>query len=496
MKKTMKQLLALGMVVTMTGSLAGCGAKANEGSETDATPTPVEDTNNGDDSNSSDAEGESQEEEKTYDFGGVTVKAFGGQWNNLDSEELVHVEAKEYVEKKYNIKLEKAAMEGYDGTNDDDLLITSIAAGDPATDLIALNPENMVSLFLNNVLFDITDFKDELQVGSIYTEVGSWQGRCYGVSYDNIGDAWVLVYDRQLLKDIGMEKTPTEMFMEGNWDFESCKEYLTEMKSKLPEGVYPIGQYPYHYGVMAASASGTPIMDSNGKLNFNNDALVEAMTFYQELEEDGLAYPAAQITKEDGSTGYDYAYAVDDERIVLKRAEAWQLADLPYEYGIAFWPWGSEVTCEGDYTTLSDNYGVAGPYWGFNGVVDASVEKLGIPGEVLTQITYDYVTASSNDGKTWMHEAWVAEQEGNFDNVGAEYGEPRSFYTEEDIELFDWAHSRYVTDYSWAFDAADIVSTWTPFKEIFYDYKDVRSTLESYYNEGAAALEELGLSQK
>lgn len=496
MKKTFRQLLALGMVVTMTGSVTGC-SKTNNTSNTNVDPTQAvtESAESSESTTDESVTSEETAEEETYDFGGVTVKAFGGQWNNLDSEDLVYVEAKEYVEQKYNIKLELAAMEGYDGTNDDDLLITSIAAGEPATDLISVNPESMVTLFLNNVLYDITDYKEQLQVGSLYTDVASWQGKCYGVSYDNIGDAWVLVYDRQLLKDIGMEKTPTEMFMEGNWDYESCKAYLTEMKSKLPEGTYPIGQYPYHYAVMAGSANGASLIDSDGTLNYTNDAFVEAMNFYQELEEDGLAYPAAATTAEDGSSSYDYAYAVDDDRIVLKRAEAWQLSSLDYEYGIVFWPWGSNVTCDGDYTTLSDNYGVAGSYWAFNAVVDASVEKLGIPGEVLTQITYDYVTACSSDGMTWMHDAWEAEQNGTYTNVGAEFGEARSFYTEEDIELYDWAHSRFEADYSWAFDSASLIQCWTPFKEIFYDYKDVRSTLESYYNEGKAALEEVGLTQ-
>lgn len=507
MKKNFRQLLALGMVVSMAGSLAGCSS-SNNSNNTSADPTEAatESTNSSEstdstestDSSESTESTDSTEEaaEETYDFGGVTVKAFGGQWNNLESEDVVYTEAKAYVEEKYNIKLELAAMEGYDGYNDDDLLITSIAAGDPATDIISLNPESMVTLFINDALYDITDYKDQLEVGSVYTDAGSWRGRCYGVSYDNLGDAWVLVYDRQLLEDIGMEKTPTEMFMEGNWDYESFKAYLTEMKSKLPEGTYPIGQYPYHWGVMAASANGSPIMTSDAVLNLTSDPIIEAMTLYQELEEDGLAYPAAATTAEDGSTSYDYAYAVDDDRIVLKRAEAWQLSGLDYEYGIVFWPWGSNVTCTGDYTTLSDNYQIASSYWGFDAVVDASVEKTGIPGEVLTQIIYDYQCAVASDGKTWMHDAWESEQAGTYTNVGAEYGEARSFYTEEDIELYDWAHSRFVADYSWAIDSAELAQCWTPFKEIFYDYTDVRSTLESYYNEGVAKLEDAGLSQQ
>ncbi|MDF2542313.1 MAG: hypothetical protein K0S47_2031 [Herbinix sp.] len=496
MKKVTTKLMSMALAVVMAFSLTGCSGGKETTGDNAATPTTAPTKAAEDATEEAPAEEVTEApEEETYDFGGVTVKAFGGQWNNLDSEDLIYTEAKAFVEQKYNIKLEKAVMEGYDGYNDDDLLIASIAAGDPAAHIITLNPESMVTCFLNDVLYDITDFKDTLEVGSLYTDVASWQGRTYGVSYDNIGDNWVLVYDRKKLEEIGMEKTPTEMFMEGKWDYESFKAYLTEMKSKLEDGVYPIGQYPYHWAVMAASANGAPVVDENGKINYTNEAFIEAMNFYQELEQDGLAYPAKQITKEDGSTGYDYAYAVDDERIILRRAEPWQLGGLGYEYGIAFWPWGSNVTCTGDYTTLSDNYKVAGAYWAFDAVVKAAVDKTGIPGEVLTQIIYDYQVAVSNDGKTWMHDAYVAEQAGNYTQVGAEFGQPRSFYTPEDIELYDWGHARFYADRSWALDSAALMQSWTPFKEIFYDYLDVRSTLESYYNEAVAKMAEVGLEQ-
>ncbi len=493
MKKS-KKLLALALVLAMLLSLAACGKEGTDSEDTSAKtdPTPTTEPTKTAEPTEEAAE---EPEEETYDFGGVTVKVFGSQLNNVENEELIYQEAKAYVEEKYNIKLVKAEMEGYDGYNDDDILIASIAAGDPAAHIINLNPESMVSCFINDVLFDITDYLDELQVGSIYTDVASWKGRAYGVAYENIGDAWSLVYDRSLLKEIGMEKTPTDMFMEGKWDYASFKAYLTEMKSKLPDGVYPIGMYPYHWAVMAAGANGVHIVDENGKIYYTDEAFIEAMNFYQELELEGLAYPAKQITKEDGSTGYDYAYAVDDERIVLKRAEPWQLGGLSYEYGVTFWPWGSNVTSTGDYTTLSDNYYVSGAYWGFDAVVKKAVEATGIPGEVLTKIAYDFECAVADDGREWMHEAYLAEKAGNYDKVGAEFGEMRSFYTEQDVELFDWAHSRYYADRSWALDSAGLMQSWTPFKEIFYDYLDVRSTLESYYNEAAATMAEAGLTQ-
>lgn len=504
MRKKWKSLTGVFLSLAMVVSLTACGKEAtpSNGGTDNPTASPTKEAstspeaNKGTTDDTTGTEGGDTKDntgEETYDFGGVTVKAFGGVWGRLDSEDIVDIEAKEEVEKKYNIKLVKAEMEGDDGTNTADLLISSVASKEPATHIIQLNPETMITCFVNDLLFDITDMKDELKVGSLYTDVATWKGRCYGVSYDNLGDAWSLIYDRKYLEEIGMEKTPTQMFMEGKWDYASFKAYLTEMKSKLPEGVYPFGMYPTRQSVMGAGANGTRIVDQSGKLSFKDEAFIESVAFYQELEEEGLAYPIKQITKEDGSVGYDIAYKIDDERVVIKQAEPWQFGSIPFEFGVTYWPWGSNVTCEGDYTTLSDNYYVSNPYWGFDGVMKAAIEKTGIPGEVLTKIIYDYQNAI--ESKEWMHEAWEAEQKGEDFVYGAEAGDPRNFYTEEDIELYDWAHGRYLPDYAWAMNSAGILNSDDVFVDIFCKYLDPRSTLEANYNKSLEALKEVGLGQ-
>ena len=196
-------------------------------------------------------------------------------------------------------------------------------------------------------------------------------------------------------------------------------------------------------------------------------------------------------TDDDGNQQRDIAYQYDDERIVIARLEAWQLGG--YEnYGVVYWPWGSNVTCEGDYTTLSDNYKVNTVYWGADAVVDLSCEKLGIPGNIMHQIIYDFRDYA--DDNSFMHEAWEAEQEDDFVLYGKEAGEPRNFFTEEDIELFDWAHSRFQADLSWTLDSAEIIRIWDASREVLVDRLDARSTLESYYNEGIANLKDAGFT--
>jgi hypothetical protein len=124
-------------------------------------------------------------------------------------------------------------------------------------------------------------------------------------------------------------------------------------------------------------------------------------------------------------------------------------------------------------------------------VLKAAVEATGIPGEILTKITQDFENACND--KTWMNEVYEAEKSGSPVRIGAEYGQARSFYAEQDIELFDWGHSRFKFDWSWCFDSAGLISGWLCFKEIYAVGQDARSTLESYYNEGIANMKDAGL---
>lgn len=496
MRKNLKKGLAVVLAGTMMLSLMACGKSNNGGSPTkapsDATEEPVKE---GDPTEApSDATEEPQEE--TYDFGGVTVKVFAGGVDKLKligAGDIVGDEAVKAINEKYNINIERVELEGVDGGNEAELLLSSVTAGDPAAHIVALNTSSLMPAIKSDILFEITDYLDMYQVGSPYTDAVTWQGKCYGISYDNLGDAWTLVYDRKLLKEIGMEKTPTEMFMEGKWDYQSFKEYLVEMKSKLPDDVYPIGQYPFHWGTMASAANGKLLFDSTGSLNFTDEAVVEATEFYQELMRDGLAHPAEEVVKEDASIGYQFAYEIENEKIVLKRAEPWQLGSIGFEYGITYWPWGNNVSVNGDYTTLSDEYQVSIPYWGCVNVLKAASDATGIPGEVLTKIAQDLMNElGSND---FMHDYWVAEQNGETNiPMGAAFGEARNFYTEEDIALFDWAHNRAKMDWSWCMTDAEMIDCWAPFREIFGGNKDARSTLQSYQNSGEANLKDAGWS--
>ena len=118
-----------------------------------------------------------------------------------------------------------------------------------------------------------------------------------------------------------------------------------DLKAKLPEGVYPIGIHYYHWASMAAAANGVIQIDSDGNINFNQEGFIEAMSFYKELIDEGLACPIEVEKNEDGDysdvTCYYSTQDMADQKFVIGRIEAWQaggLADSIGEWGVTMWP--------------------------------------------------------------------------------------------------------------------------------------------------------------
>ena len=278
------------------------------------------------------------------------------------------------------------------------------------------------------------------------------------------------------------------------------KEYLTEMKAKLPEGVYPIGIHYYHWASMAAAANGIMQIDSDGNINFNEEGFIEAMSFYRELIDEGLACPMEVEKDEDGDYNdvavYYSTQDMADQKFVIGRIEAWQaggLADSIGEWGVTMWPWGSNVTCDGDYTTLSDNYYTAQSYWGSCVIPTTAADKTGISAIDLMKIANDYYDLVQPSGAAGRLAAWEAEEAGEEPQIGFDAGTARDFCTEEDYELYDWAHNRVQYDWAKPFDNAKITSIWNLAAEIIAEGVDARSAADAAYKSAVEKATEMGL---
>lgn len=513
MKKSIKKLGAVVLTAAMVGSLAACGGGGDTTTTTTAAPTETTAAAAGGSEETTAAAAEettaAEAEAPAYDFGGQVVKVYGGDWNNLDPAKAedstvdvsLYTDAEKQVEEKYNIDLVYTEPGGDTGYNLDELIISSMTAGEGVVDILESTPDAIISMIGADVLADITDTYNELELGKLYTDAATWNDHVYGVTFDNVGDVYMLVYSRKYLEDIGMTETPTEKFMKGEWSFDDMKEYLTEMKSKLPDGMYPIATHYFHWACMAGSANGgVPSVSSNGTIGFTDPNYIEAMEFYKELIDLGLAAPITlEFDEDDNLTGEDLMYGTGglNQDYVMTMAEMWQtsgLSDSIGDWGIVFWPWGDSVTCDGDYTTLSDNYKLAQAYWGPTVVLKDASARTGIDDITLFQIAKDFNELIDPTGVASMHAAWESEQAGQTPTIGFSAGTARNFCTEEDIELYDWAHARVLYDWAKPFDDSGVVDTWSNMAKIIAG-RDARSTGESNANAGYANMKELGIVQ-
>ncbi len=505
--KTLMKICAGLLTVAMMGTLVACGGDSGSSSSSDSSTPGSSSAEN----SSSSAETPSSDDtpvEETYDFGGQVVKVYGGAFNKLDPDSQdddapAWVAAAEAVEKEYNIDIQWTKPEGYDGYNLDEVLVNSINAGAGAVNILSSDPDAIMTFIGDDKIVDLTDEIDKLEIGSVYTEGATWLGRCYGASFDDIGDVYAIVYDRGYLEEIGMEKTPTDMFMEGKWSYDDVLEYCAELKSKLPEGVYPFGIHYYHWAAMAGAANGgVPSVSSDGVIGLADQNYIDAMEFYKTLLERGYAYPVqfghdeeSGDINDDGPQDF-YGTGNLNTNFVMTRAEAWEFSSIQSNtndnWGLVLWPWGDSVTCNGDYTTLSDNYKTAQAYWSPTVIMSDAEAQTGIPAITLMQIARDYYYAGSPEREEVIHGAWVSEQAGETPTIGFSAGTPRNFSTQEDMELYDWAHTRVIYDWAKPFDDAGITDTWMNAAYVM-DGWDARSVAENYVSQGEAEMTKRGL---
>lgn len=109
------------------------------------------------------------------------------------------------------------------------------------------------------------------------------------------------------------------------------------------------------------------------------------------------------------------------------------------------------------------------------------------------KIANDYYDLVQPSGAAGRLSAWEAEQAGEEPQIGFDAGTARDFCTEEDYELYDWAHNRVKYDWAKPFDNAKITSIWNLAAEIIAEGVDARSAADSAYTAAVEKATEMGL---
>lgn len=517
MKRKFLKAMACAMSVCMlSASLAGCGNEAGENSSTPGNDTPAESTpapagdDGGDASDESTGdEGAGDDEQEVdpnadlypaYDLGGVELKVLAyndlgalnpddESLNPADEDDAVKTaekaqtkadrqQKKEAIEQKYNVKLTFVNLPTNDWEEIPNQLVMDYTSGNPDADIMDIYFQHIVTLLNNNMLYDFTnDLDGRFAEKSLF----NWVGKTYGVGSYIAGEG--LYYNKTMIKNLGMEHTPAEMFAMGQWDYDSCFNYLQEMKRLMgSEEDYPLYVDPYYWTIFAPMANGgESLFGSNGDLRYLSDTGLETEEFLLKLIEAGLCAIPKEVG-DDGNVTYNtWGFAVNTfdkgEHVAIAHRAAWQADSIDkqlFELGFVPYPWGSGTSLDESkvgneamdaYLTL-ENYTQA-CFDGQTICLTNGIQDKAKPIEVLSMVL------------DWM--GWDSRMTGYVEPENTVKG---AKWLEDGIDqdLYIWSMDRTLADSWYMFTTGEGVVDWIPSRKVYYEGESLRAAYESAYN--------------
>jgi len=393
-----------------------------------------------------------------YDFEGRTIRFQLPDWADPDrvgaGEQEFWQNRKDEVEAKFNVKLQTNNLEGIGWNDIPGAIAESIAAGDPLVDMyVSMTVYYNTTIFGGGHAYDLTDTVKSWNMPSFYYAPGQgmWHGRVMGFTDGPLGNMHTLVYNRELIRDAGMDKDIGEMILAGTWSWDEAFEYLMELNSRLPDDVWVFSMHLNHLVRNFVFSNGLRILDPVTNIpNFTRPEYYAAMEFFNKCYQAGLIQPPQSITStlptgllNSANWGAPIGSGFTEGNHVIHWAGSWTVGDIAaaIDFGTMLWPWGPNVTIENnDYTTLSDNYNTFTVDLGINVIMNHAVEQYGIPAEAYLNLFWSYMHGDQSDQ---LDQDRINEAAGLPAHRGSR-GTPRNFYTDYDIEIFDFWMDRIV----------------------------------------------------
>jgi hypothetical protein len=299
MRKTFKKALAVAAAGTLAvGMFAGCSGKSKDSSSQSSEQTSSE--------SSKAASGEVKvirwgthyEPELNPNY----IDEATGEYTMKEAERQAALAALDEVKKQLNVEIEYVQYSG-DVRSD---LMTSVLSGNPICDLALIWGGAESTILAQNILQKLDNYKSVFD-GDEY----SWMldGPVYGHNYflsskQTFFQRWPLVYNIGLLDKVDALKDsngktiyPTDLFLDGKWNWSTFKDYLSKINAyyanvKAPDGTtYPTVQaYETDYrfaGLSAVYAAGGALYDENG-LRVDSEETIKGYKFIADLKESGL----------------------------------------------------------------------------------------------------------------------------------------------------------------------------------------------------------------
>ncbi len=366
--REMKRFLALGLAAVMLFGIAGCGG-GEEAPETETT------------------EGGGEEFPKVDPYTNAEVQDLGGYeftiaasfqyyedptGMDLIVSEQAWQDRREEVEDLYNCKI---TVIPYPGN-----FSSKILAGEKVADLVQMDLTQLYNAIGAGYLRPLDsieglDMSDERwDYTSKYTELATYKGRPYALSYAVPYEVrGGMVYNKTLLKNLGVEEDIRQLVDNGEWTFdkflEICQKVTVDSNNDgIPESYGVMSQSGDKYCTDFINANGgrLAVMNEEGKVveNFSDQKVINGLTFAADLANTyNVAYiPESWRTKESflagGYSQADFVKEFVNGKAAFYMCETWVMNQLikpaadNIEYGFVPMPKGPDTdsySCDGHY---------------------------------------------------------------------------------------------------------------------------------------------------
>lgn len=233
----------------------------------------------------------------------------------------------------------------------------SVLAGDPIADIVRVNAGNYEALVRMGMLEDTTNISklllDDTRVENKWgIQIGNILGGYYAIGRNVDPRPELLAFDTELIKKAGMEQTPLDLWNDGNWTWDNAREYFLQIQSNLGSDYTVWSDYPSYITKHGIASSGVVAVMQDGKINYTDPGVYEAMDYYKKLyddkilkfyfNQDGESDP--QLAENEWVNGNSVFFTMQrwKTKIIAEQGKSFGLVPYPIKDGVdqseVYWP--------------------------------------------------------------------------------------------------------------------------------------------------------------
>jgi len=228
-------------------------------------------------------------------------------------------------------------------------IIQSSVSGDQLGDLYWIASNWIQQLVLGDAIASVSPYMNEYgtNIDDSYIEIGSYQGEVYGFGTGQVQISYGLYYNADLVENLGVDN-PTEMYLDGDWNWSNFETWATEVQTQLSaqgDDMYALGGIMSYYAQNMIPLNGGSLINANtGRVAFAQKPALDTYDFLTNLYNKGLFELSPQYDA--GSPEWMAG------KVAMHPGELWFVSadnrwgSLPFELGFVPFPVADDFTGE------------------------------------------------------------------------------------------------------------------------------------------------------